>query len=111
MILQPARFTKHENHFSSGGLLPHLFTLTCTPFEAIGGLSFCSTFCDALKRPSPFKECGTLCCPDFPPPLPEAVDAEKMGQSQVTFNTIGLPFRSISISVVIPGSKMPKISM
>ncbi|MFZ8836120.1 MAG: hypothetical protein ACO2XQ_03660, partial [Flavobacteriales bacterium] len=43
------------NHFKSGELLPHLFTLTCAA-GAIGGINFCSTFCQTINCLPSFRE-------------------------------------------------------
>jgi len=58
----------------TGGLLPHLFTLSAK--QVRGGIPFCGTICQpciSAKLPSFNKKHGALCCPDFPPQLLKAI--------------------------------------
>lgn len=79
MILQPIRCTATIVTNSTGGLLPHLFTLTPNP-QALDFLSIrrgnkAKVFMERLfsvtllcsREQLPVKKYGALCCPDFPP--------------------------------------------
>ena len=58
---------------SRGALLPHPFTLTCAPEEAIGGLL--SAALSVGSRPPGVTWHSALWSPDFPPPLQRTVKA------------------------------------
>lgn len=64
LTLQPIRRAARHLAVAPGGLLPHLFTLTCEPKPNAGGC-FLSRFLHSLPR-LPVKKYGALCCPDFP---------------------------------------------
>lgn len=69
MVLQPAVRTAADVATGTGGLLPHLFTLTwpVSPEETRG---FGGRFLLRMHELTPvwqFHQCGALCCPDFPP--------------------------------------------
>lgn len=81
------------HHCLSGGLLPHLFTLTSNNIE--GGFPFCGTFCcPTVVEHLPVKKYAALCCPDFPPPAKtegdEVVCATKVVQLSRFFSLLNL---------------------
>jgi hypothetical protein len=69
MVLQPIRCTARNVATTTGGLLPHLFTLT---LPKAGRL-----FSVPLLYPHgylPVRKYGALRCPDFPPPAKAGSD-------------------------------------
>ena len=69
MALQPMRHTATDVTTNTGGLLPHLFTLTL-PWAG-------RLFSVILLYPRgylPIRKHGALCCPDFPPPATAGSD-------------------------------------
>ena len=62
VIFQPARRTAYDVTTVTGRLLPYLLTFTL-PWA---GKSFSSPFL-CPREHLPFRKCGALCCPDFPP--------------------------------------------
>ena len=72
MVLQPARRTADEHYCRRGGLLPHLFTLTCRP-EGRHRRLFSVTLLHPHERRA-VNSCGALCCSDFPLPLRAAIE-------------------------------------
>ena len=64
LTLQPARCAACHIAVASGGLLPRLFTLAVGLRWAAWAVVFCHI---TLPLPTaPRRECGALCCPDFP---------------------------------------------
>ena len=99
LTLQPARCAACHIAVASGGLLPRLFTLAVGLRWAAWAVVFCHI---TLPLPTaPRRECGALCCPDFPLAphscaIPPYVKAAREPISYAGINSIGLRRRNFS---------------
>ncbi len=99
MALQPIRRAACRVTTTSGGLLPHLFTIAPVTRKWLRLLFSVTLLC--RHRQLTVREYGALCCPDFPLAAPELTSIGKRHKRPATTAKLRINFRkSLPVTVI-----------